>query len=451
MLSFFLTKEGAAQSCLPEGIEFFSQGEIDSFSINFPGCTKIEGGVTIEGEEITNLDGLLGLSSIGGTLLIGQQWFDDYYTNDELFSLKGLDSLHSIGGDLRILYNSGLVTLNGLEKLSSVNGNMVIGANPSLESLDGLKSLDTLGGDISISNNFALTNLSALAEGGLSSLNEDLTLVGNSALNSLAGLENIHAIHGHLWIQGNSMLTSLSGLEGLSALDGDLIIYHNNGLTSLHGLESLPHIGARLLIHENGALTTLSGLGNLSSVGWVLGIRGNQSLISLSGLEGLTSISGSLEISGNTVLPSLDGLDNLNYSTIDFLSIFSCPSLSDCVTPTICNYLFYGEDAEIYGNNTGCSSFNEALNACKGLSLEDISEGENAVQIFPNPGSGIFHMLDNTNSNWGFRVKDLMGNVVKRQDRLLAGQLDLSALPNGMYILVLSDKERLIVRRIVKN
>lgn len=165
IFSLFPTGEGSAQSCLPEGIEFQTQASIDSFQINFPGCIEIEGGVTIIGEEIMNLDGLLGLSSIGGTLMIGQQWFEDYYTNDELVSLKGLDSLHSIGGDLRIFYNSGLVTLNGLEKLSAVNGNMSIGANPSLESLNGLKSLTAIGGKISISNNFALTDISALAEG----------------------------------------------------------------------------------------------------------------------------------------------------------------------------------------------------------------------------------------------------------------------------------------------
>lgn len=451
ILSLFLTKEGPAQSCLPEGIEFLSQAEIDSFSINFPGCTEIEGGVTIQGEEIMNLDGLLGLASIGGDLLIGQQWFEDYYTNNELLSLKGLDSLHSIGGDLRIIYNLSLGALNGLEKLSSIDGNLSIGANPLLESLNGLKSLTSIGGDISISNNFALINIKELGEGSLSTLDGDLFIIGNHALNSLVGLDSIHSIHGHLWISGNPMLTSLSGLEGILTLDGDLVIYLNDGLISLHGLESLPHIGGRLLIHENESLTTLNGLGSLSSVGWVLGIRDNESLISLSALEGLTSIAGSLEISGNTVLPSLDGLDNLNYSTIDFLSIFSCPSLSDCATPTICNYLIYGEDAEIYGNGSGCSTFNEALNACKEVSVEDISEEENSVQIFPNPSSGIYHILGNTNSNWGFLVKDLMGNVVKKQDNLLAGQFDLSAFPNGMYILVLNDKEQLIVKRILKN
>jgi len=35
------------QSCLPEGIIFETQFQIDSFQINYPGCTEIEGIVKI--------------------------------------------------------------------------------------------------------------------------------------------------------------------------------------------------------------------------------------------------------------------------------------------------------------------------------------------------------------------------------------------------------------------
>ena len=54
--------------CLPEGITFSTQEEIDNFQINYPYCTEIEGDVIIEGDEITNLDGLSVLNSISGFL-----------------------------------------------------------------------------------------------------------------------------------------------------------------------------------------------------------------------------------------------------------------------------------------------------------------------------------------------------------------------------------------------
>lgn len=55
----------------PSDINFSTQGQIDSFPINFPGCTAIPGEVTIRGNGITHLEGLNGLVSIGGDLIIG--------------------------------------------------------------------------------------------------------------------------------------------------------------------------------------------------------------------------------------------------------------------------------------------------------------------------------------------------------------------------------------------
>ena len=54
-----------AQPCLPEGITFNTQAQIDNFQTNYPNCTEIEGGVQITGDDITNLDGLSVITSIG--------------------------------------------------------------------------------------------------------------------------------------------------------------------------------------------------------------------------------------------------------------------------------------------------------------------------------------------------------------------------------------------------
>ena len=62
------------QSCLPEGIIFTSQEQIDNFQINNPGCTEIEGNVEIAGiwpnPGVYNLEGLNMLNSIGGKLIL---------------------------------------------------------------------------------------------------------------------------------------------------------------------------------------------------------------------------------------------------------------------------------------------------------------------------------------------------------------------------------------------
>jgi len=51
----FLQFTCSSQPCLPNGIIFTTQNQIDSFQINNPNCTEIEGDVRIEGIDITNL------------------------------------------------------------------------------------------------------------------------------------------------------------------------------------------------------------------------------------------------------------------------------------------------------------------------------------------------------------------------------------------------------------
>ena len=80
-------------SCLPEGITFNTQAQVDSFRINYPGCVEIEGNVYIQSSGQLNLNGLTVLNAIGGNLTI--------CCSDHLASLAGLENIHSVGGDLQ--------------------------------------------------------------------------------------------------------------------------------------------------------------------------------------------------------------------------------------------------------------------------------------------------------------------------------------------------------------
>jgi len=55
----FIQISASSQSCLPEGITFTTQTQIDYFQSLYPGCTQIEGDVTIIETNITNLNGLI--------------------------------------------------------------------------------------------------------------------------------------------------------------------------------------------------------------------------------------------------------------------------------------------------------------------------------------------------------------------------------------------------------
>src|SRR5688572_14376272 len=106
-----------AQSCLPQGIQFTRQGQIDSFQINFPGCVDIEGGFSVRDDNITNLYGLNLVQSVGGMNI--------WYTKN-LTSLSGLESLKSINGLVQITSNDRLQNVTALSSLEIVKDGLRI-------------------------------------------------------------------------------------------------------------------------------------------------------------------------------------------------------------------------------------------------------------------------------------------------------------------------------------
>ena len=66
VIALLIQSTASSQPCLPDGITFQTQAEIDNFQTNYPNCNEIEGDVIISGDSITNLNGLSVVTSIGG-------------------------------------------------------------------------------------------------------------------------------------------------------------------------------------------------------------------------------------------------------------------------------------------------------------------------------------------------------------------------------------------------
>ena len=333
-MALFILISANAQSCLPGYIEFSNQAQIDSFQVNNPGCTEIEGTINISGSDISNLNGFNVLTSIGGSIYI--------YNNSNLTALTGLDNLISVGGSVHI-------------------GDPQGGGNFNLTSLTGLEGLTSIGGDLEISSNPHLDSLSAL---------ENLTFIG-----------------GYLDINDNDNLTSLAGLEGVNATEGALAIYENFNLTSLIGLDNVTNVGGNLLINSNQNLETLSNLASLTSIGGDLFIYFNGSLTNLTGLDHLNSIGGDINIQINNVLSSLTGIDNIAAGSIENLTILNNHSLLTCDVQSICDYLASPNGTiDIQDNATGCASQQEVLAKCI-IGLNEKNSINNIINIYPNPSS----------------------------------------------------------------
>ncbi|NOU46696.1 MAG: T9SS type A sorting domain-containing protein [Bacteroidales bacterium] len=352
------------QGCLPEGITFTTQAQIDSFAVNYPGCTEIEGSVYVMNGQVQNLQGLINITLIDGGLYI--------FGQDDLTSLSGLDNLISIGETLEIDNNSNLVNFMGLQSLTTVGSDMIVVGNYVLENFEGLNSLSNVGGRLDIAWNNILLNFSGLEN--LNTVGVELYIFSNHSLSNLTGLENLSNAGGVVQILYNSNLNSIQALSGIAPgsinqmdIYGNLILNECNipafcdylmdptGVVNIYQnddgcnnpsevaescgfeLDCLPygnywvatqqeadnffqnypgctdlkgnlHIGGQTLNYVNG----LSGI---NSVEGDLLIQHNYSMNNLIGLESLTSVGGDLNIGGfeewNYYLRNMVGLENL--------------------------------------------------------------------------------------------------------------------------------------------
>lgn len=365
-----------SQGCFPDGITFTNQAQIDNFTVNYPGCTNIEGIVTITGDDITNLLGLVELTAVQEKLIIENC--------PSLTSLNGLNNLVSVGWSLIISNNDNLTSLSALNNLNRINGILEIYNNHALTSLEGLDNIDKyyitdltialnsslslcnvksvcdyLSGDfgpVNIYNNGSGCNnpvevaskcgnsLQCLPKGnyycitqsdidnfkttypGCKDLEGNLTITGNGITN-LSGLSQITSVKGCLAIDTCPALINLSGLGNLTYIGGSLTLDRSGLLKNLTGLEGLTSIEKGIWLRSNNSLTSLTGLENLSSLAGSLDINSNPALTSLAALKKVPSIGGFLVLYGNNTLANLAGLENVT-TISENLWIYKNPALS---------------------------------------------------------------------------------------------------------------------------
>ena len=377
-----------SQGCLPNGITFNNQQQVDNFATNYPGCSEILGDVVIS-YGINNLLGLSQITAIQGKLTI---------TNNTLNNLTGLNNLTNVGSDTKILINS-VTSFSGLNNLQSIEGSLEISNCTSLNNISAFESLTTIDGYLLLENNgfneigglnnlinlsgdlYIQDNPSLLTLNGFNNLNNingNFEIINNDSLLNLLGLSTLTNIEGNVQLQGNSALINFEGLNGLETIKGGVRINGNDallnfqgfdnlystgvdqfdrfevenndnlinfiGLDNIHiiselrianseflenlqGLNTLETVGPGNLTIAATNLTNLEGLDNLRSIGWQFRISGNEELINLLGVNNLETIGGGFDIIDNPLLQNFEGLENLN--SISSLYIDACYQLEN--------------------------------------------------------------------------------------------------------------------------
>ena len=328
----------SGQSCYPEGVTFMAQGEIDFFSQIYPDCKEIDGDVII-GPEIINLDGLLGITHINGSLIIDE--------NLNLIDFSGLDSLIRIEKGLRVTNNANIINFTGLERLKFV------GVNENQNSSFGFENAGGAGVGRSVEN-------------------PSIAVRNNSNLINFAGLGSLEEVSTIAIIE-NPNLINFEGFESLEETEGMLLIWGNPVLENLDGLENIKRIGSGTHYWSTGVSETNSNASIL--------LRYNDELVNINSLNNLTITDGSITIRDNNNIEgeifqniSNVGLQNTSYEgpgvSGEYARRFLASSnakLSLCANTSICNLLTNFSYTVFSNNSTGCSSNIEVLEQCEGV------------------------------------------------------------------------------------
>ncbi|MCB0707529.1 MAG: T9SS type A sorting domain-containing protein [Saprospiraceae bacterium] len=469
-LLFFFVHNSVAQGCIPGGIAFYSQEEIDNFHINYPGCTEIEGTLELYGEEITNLDGLLGIKSIEGDLSIN-------YTT--ITSLKGLDSLHVIGLNFEVAECSALLDFNGLQKLDTIGGAFMIWGNPLITDFAEMESLRYIGVDcdydwvtycngFQVNGNESLINFHGLEN--VTALLGDCEVMDNPSLISFSGLDNIIDIDLAFYIYNNPLLSNFEGLNNLKQIGDWFHVLNNNSLLNFTGLDSLEYIGGSNLtdpnpyeskrgfrIANNPELINFNGLEKLNKIGTGgLTIENNNSLINLQGLSGFEFIginfasSAHVLIKNNASLSSLQGLGDLEDSNNPFFIFQSNPNLSICDISPVCAQIASSGHVIASGNASGCNSVSQIDLACQTNAVSAMEQEDLEIQVFPNPCFGKFLIKTPYPVQSQLFIYDHSGTPIIRASKV-EKEIDLSSFPDGLYFISIFSEGRWYQGKVVKQ
>jgi hypothetical protein len=257
-------------------ITLLSQGNVDDFQSVYGPCDRIGGSLdigtgpgmeaitdltpledlvevaeflSIQGS-MTTLNGLHNLVSVGNSFTITGA--------NQLTDLTGLTSLQSVG-NLHLVGLVSLTSLSGLSSLAAV-GFLNLENLPFLTDFSGMPAavdIETL----VITNTQQLTSLDGAP--AMSNLRL-LALNGNQALNDLNGLSASTFLtdppdDAAIGITSNNALLNLIGLPAVERI-GSLNISGNSALTSLAGLENLVEVWSSLSVQENSFLADCSML-----------------------------------------------------------------------------------------------------------------------------------------------------------------------------------------------
>jgi hypothetical protein len=255
---------------------------------------------------------------------------------------------------------------------------------------------------------------------GLDSLKfiDNLDLINNDSLENILALKKIKAIHS-IAINNNK---NLLGYEGLVSDSINIYLNNNDKCRSLKGIKAKKVTFLNIL---NPELETFSGH-EIESI--------KNMLISFpKHIYGMGSLDAQkLTIELGDLLEDISPLDSLK--NLVQLNIFGNKNLSMCSIDIICRNLDNPAfSLQARTNAPGCNSKAEIRQKC--ISSTNQNETEYDLSFFPNPVHESLQ-ISGLDGDVAFSIYNHVGTLV--QKGITAGDVDVSGLPQGMYILTLT-------------
>ena len=457
-------------TCPVGDILLTSQSEVTNFTVNYPGCTALLGSLIIgPSENIVNLDGLNGITSINNSLVIL-----DNILLENIVGLMNVTTIGAGGGAIDITNNNLLSQIDLSNASAPVLFSVRIDRDSALTDLM-LPPDITTGGFISIFGNPLLANITEFDN--LTQLTNYLQIHG-TAVSALPLFQNLINVFG-IAIEDNPLITSLppftslSNITGgnLSIRDNPLItnidfstvsapnlvrvdISLNDNLTNLDLPLDIETVTTGFRIFENPQLANISEQNNLQTIGAALCIQSTLDPV-LPSFSNLISVGTGLRISNNnliTALPSFASLTNIFGGGISFTQnpLLNNIDISTVSAPAITNIQIWNNDLLTQVNLPGdITTISQDLGFLNNPLLTHISEFDNltfiggrlgfqnisdpVLPLFPNLtsiGDGIFFRSLSTITEIPpfASLTEILGGPIHVAGCPLITEIDLSAI-----------------------
>jgi Receptor L domain len=174
-----------------------------------------------------------------------------------LDSIAEFPKLQNIGRDLAFAANGILTDPLCLSHLRQVGGTAWLGPYNGFTQLQGLDSLKTIGKNLRIYLNFFLEDIAGLNH--LESVGCDFEMEVNLILKEITGLNKLKTVGGTFFMNHLPMFQSLGTLTAMESIGGKLIL-NKTGIYNLFPFNNLQSIGTGVVLYQNYALNDISAL-----------------------------------------------------------------------------------------------------------------------------------------------------------------------------------------------